>query len=507
MGNTVGKREADSIDGGALLSNGIYSESAQDYDHRTVRKLMLERRIAPFYKGLADMEEIESAAILANLCTDGVRIGSNKSNGHQHGHHSRLTKKRSLEGFQRKRSGSLAIERVLFSMSPDHNEHDKPESDSNATTATARLSVSDLYRNAIECPICFLFYPRNINYSRCCHQPICTECFLQIKRNSTDITSPASCPFCVKPNFGVIYTPPTSAEFYLSPSDDEKLDSSRGSSITPVTCDDVRPDLLRRSQRRLVNASLAPLMNEDELGNSHIVSGSHPGRLDTSNHMLNNNDRSSSSSGTSNRHRRSVTTNNTAYLAAMRTMGVDLEEMMVAEAIRLSLLDQANTNTNDTTTTSNDTSNDSISQATITTTSIIRTNEFIKYTRYTRCTSTNPLDNVIETVVEHNNKSNRLSSSRSLSHSSITLDTDDNDNDHQHIATYPTATSSSLLSLEESTSTPSSKLSSSEDNIHHLHHHTSSTSATEKNDIILSNTATTTSPSSSPSSILHQHDD
>ncbi|ORX72602.1 hypothetical protein DL89DRAFT_79966 [Linderina pennispora] len=39
-----------------------------------------------------------------------------------------------------------------------------------------------LLRRYIECPICFLYYPQNINYTRCCHKPVCTECFVQIKR-------------------------------------------------------------------------------------------------------------------------------------------------------------------------------------------------------------------------------------------------------------------------------------------------------------------------------------
>ena len=39
-----------------------------------------------------------------------------------------------------------------------------------------------LYKDATECPICFLTYPPYLNRTRCCDQPICTECFVQIKR-------------------------------------------------------------------------------------------------------------------------------------------------------------------------------------------------------------------------------------------------------------------------------------------------------------------------------------
>lgn len=88
-----------------------------------------------------------------------------------------------------------------------------------------------LYKDASECPICFLYYPPYLNKTRCCDQPICSECFVQIKRpdphppehqdpsnpSSTPaepqdevqlVSEPAACPFCVQPDFGVTYDPP-----------------------------------------------------------------------------------------------------------------------------------------------------------------------------------------------------------------------------------------------------------------------------------------------------------
>lgn len=95
-----------------------------------------------------------------------------------------------------------------------------------------------LYKDAEECPICFLFYPPYLNKTRCCDQSICSECFVQIKRpdphppehadpkdqpSSTHenseaeeadrddilVSEPAACPFCVQPDFGVTYDPPS----------------------------------------------------------------------------------------------------------------------------------------------------------------------------------------------------------------------------------------------------------------------------------------------------------
>ena len=86
-----------------------------------------------------------------------------------------------------------------------------------------------LYKDASECPICFLYYPPHLNKTRCCDQVICSECFVQIKRPDPHpqhadpsaptpneevsdpeelISEPAACPFCVQPEFGVTFEPP-----------------------------------------------------------------------------------------------------------------------------------------------------------------------------------------------------------------------------------------------------------------------------------------------------------
>ncbi|KIW75954.1 hypothetical protein Z517_10699 [Fonsecaea pedrosoi CBS 271.37] len=92
-----------------------------------------------------------------------------------------------------------------------------------------------LYKDASECPICFLYYPPYLNTTRCCEQPICSECFVQIKRpdphppehEQPDPNAPpvsdaereaqadgllvseiATCPYCKTPDFGITYTPP-----------------------------------------------------------------------------------------------------------------------------------------------------------------------------------------------------------------------------------------------------------------------------------------------------------
>lgn len=56
------------------------------------------------------------------------------------------------------------------------------------------------------------YFPGVLNQARCCLQPICTECFVQIQRvdpaqSVPPSSAPASCPFCVTPQFGVVYQP------------------------------------------------------------------------------------------------------------------------------------------------------------------------------------------------------------------------------------------------------------------------------------------------------------
>lgn len=86
-----------------------------------------------------------------------------------------------------------------------------------------------LYKDASECPICFLYYPPYLNKTRCCDQDICSECFVQIKRpdphlpehqeassqNTGEPPDPdaltseiATCPFCKQPDFGITFEPP-----------------------------------------------------------------------------------------------------------------------------------------------------------------------------------------------------------------------------------------------------------------------------------------------------------
>lgn len=169
-----------------------------------------------------------------------------------------------------------------------------------------------LYRDAQECPICFNYFPR-LNLTRCCHQEICSECFLQIKRpephgpysslpssptehaetsSETLISEPASCPYCMMPQFGV--------QYHSGP---------------VIYTDDIRPDWASK----LAHAK-------------HVIA--RRAAAATALHTA------AFSTATTDR-RCSVRRESASYRPSRRM--AELEEMMIMEAIRLSLQDEAPT--------------------------------------------------------------------------------------------------------------------------------------------------------------------
>ena len=159
MGNSQSKPVQ--VDGGSLKPFGIlYPLAVVDYDQQALRRAIIERRLSPFYLGREDL----------NMKSDSVSsLPSHKS------------------GLSEKPAKSASLKKL------NNNQVD----------------VLKLWHDCVECPICFLYYPKNINYTRCCVQMICTDCFVQIKRN--EMFEAAECPYCCTGDFGVVYSPVISA--------------------------------------------------------------------------------------------------------------------------------------------------------------------------------------------------------------------------------------------------------------------------------------------------------
>ncbi|KAI1861996.1 uncharacterized protein JN550_010627 [Neoarthrinium moseri] len=210
------------VDGGFLVTVGVYTAS-EDFSKPIVRQLQIERRIAPFWRGLDDFKDdwaehqiIAAARGLDIPPADEVpenlvpqpRPAESPSTSLQN--LSSLTVPmgpRTLSAASDKAGpGSNPASSLPSPTSPTPSRMSKPHK-----AIAAALSISSrngsqqdiaprevnlahdpfvngqplevfLYKDGDECPICCLYYPRYLNKTRCCDQFICSECFVQIKR-------------------------------------------------------------------------------------------------------------------------------------------------------------------------------------------------------------------------------------------------------------------------------------------------------------------------------------
>ncbi|PYI06257.1 hypothetical protein BO78DRAFT_121286 [Aspergillus sclerotiicarbonarius CBS 121057] len=270
------------VDGGYLVTQGVYT-GPEDFNKAVVRQLMIERRLAPFWRGLNDFSdswtehqlmaaarglpipppdeippELEyknppKAAEDAKEASDAAAVqylmvpitsrsqsyGSDASQSSTPAHSlpsptSPIASGTSSSPLFRSRAktlASLTTPRHGIQSDPASREIQLPRD----PFVNGQPIEAYLYKDAAECPICFLYYPPYLNRTRCCDQPICSECFVQIKRpdphppehgdanpdsvpteggehpESQDcqlVSEPSACPFCVQPEFGVTYAPP-----------------------------------------------------------------------------------------------------------------------------------------------------------------------------------------------------------------------------------------------------------------------------------------------------------
>lgn len=325
------------VDFGYLTPQGVYS-ATKDWKEDVVTQLIIDRKFAPFYRPLEDYD--------ASWDDDQILAA------------------RKDPPAPAEQDGTAP--RSDAPPPPAKSTHHKRQS---ASKELPRSAEAAIYRDAIECPICFLYYPNNINHSRCCDQAICSECFVQIKRTEPTVThmvsEPACCPFCVQENFGVVYTPPPwrmgiGSEGWAHPTwPDSPKGSQRsfdGSRVRQgkqkrfksydhtdpevVTVDQIHPDweaklaavqaaAARRANRRIIMRQIG-----DRLIPVGITSGRiHPLPVEAAG--------TEGDGGGSRRSRRrqqqQQELNN--FLGNLGFGGRDLEELMMMEAMRLSLLE------------------------------------------------------------------------------------------------------------------------------------------------------------------------
>ncbi|KAH9825529.1 c2h2 zinc finger protein [Teratosphaeria destructans] len=257
----------ESIDGGYLVTLGTYT-GPEDFNKGIVRQLQIERRLAPFWKGLNDHSDTWTEAQLV-AAVRGLpmpapdEIPSYAERSGSHDNQSVGTFDMRVNGltvpitgrshsYQSDASANLSTSYpVSLNTSSSSAALLRGRAKTLASLATGKGGSSTdltpretqlpkdpyvnglpieayLYREAAECPICFLYYPPFLNKTRCCDQAICSECFVQIKRPDPHppeheqpgqprppeeeaemlVSEVAACPFCVQPEFGVTYEPP-----------------------------------------------------------------------------------------------------------------------------------------------------------------------------------------------------------------------------------------------------------------------------------------------------------
>lgn len=235
------------VDGGYLFPmNGLYSrgdkakdlatsqeqlqEESEDFSYHLdlIQQFIVSRRLAPFYLGYNDEESIptekvtlfaganDATALESKTVTDNASSSTTRPKSVSFNvSAANFIKSISSASGTLRRSGSFKQQgnplNAETSSSDLAAETGKNPSHPTSPVSSHRNNHEDKvkpdYSDPVECPICFLLYPKNINYTRCCDHPICTECFIEIRRN-TDDGSSACCPFCVRPEFGVYYNPP-----------------------------------------------------------------------------------------------------------------------------------------------------------------------------------------------------------------------------------------------------------------------------------------------------------
>lgn len=212
------------VDGGYLAPFGTYKLNL-DFDTQVVRTLIVERRLAPFFTPLQDFDELWTPSELVTLvrqlplhALDAAYESNDEDEEDDHKPHRLLNYHKRQE---QKRLHAAMLERVKRKQQDSETEYEEARRKGTDPSLPLTDLLTRLYGNASECPICFLYFPQPLNNSRCCRQPICTECFVQIKRLDphppqdedsenphTLLSEPAKCPYCAMPNFGVTYEPP-----------------------------------------------------------------------------------------------------------------------------------------------------------------------------------------------------------------------------------------------------------------------------------------------------------
>ncbi|KAI5954741.1 SIP5 [Candida theae] len=221
----------ENVDGGYLAPYGTY-KSNLDFDTDIVRSLIVNRELSPFFTPLQDFNESwtddELCILLSQLPLHALEEPTELNGSEEEEEDADSHKIHKSANYYKRQEEKAKLKSLISRMKDIQKDEEQKYIDAkgNSKQIPSRDLLLRLYRNPSECPICFLYYPKHLNVSRCCLQPICTECFVQIKRLDPHpphddpsnhqageqphslISEPASCPYCAMPEFGVTYDAP-----------------------------------------------------------------------------------------------------------------------------------------------------------------------------------------------------------------------------------------------------------------------------------------------------------
>ncbi|KAI1430747.1 hypothetical protein GGR50DRAFT_163965 [Xylaria sp. CBS 124048] len=326
------------VDGGYLVTMGIYTAS-EDFNKPIVRQLQIERKIAPFWRGLDDFnktwaehqiiaaargleippadevpedlipqprppqESIEASPLSLNNLTVplGARTLSSASDRGGSNPGSAIPSPTS-PALPRTTSPLKQPKKALaaaLNLSRNNSQSDIAPREINLPHdpfVNGQAVEVFLYKEGEECPLCLMYYPPYLNRTRCCCQLICSECFVQIKRpdphfpdhhgdapstetppadpedQDAELTmEPAKCPYCTQSDFGVTYDPPAfrrGLAYAFSPSSLGAMSTARSSSsslnssLSPTATNSGRPT---RNRAQSVSANAPGVITADRI--------------------------------------------------------------------------------------------------------------------------------------------------------------------------------------------------------------------------------------------------
>ncbi|GAA5859274.1 hypothetical protein JCM1840_003828 [Sporobolomyces johnsonii] len=376
------------VDGGFLEPQSLLYAHVE-YHRPTVHKLILDRKLSPFFLGLNDFED--------DWDTDRIVVALGEAE--------QQATQNLKDAYTAASEAADEAEAAQLNCPPGTRKHKEAVQTVNAAVMhrerlaevikmrekrgggglqwSSKTDQAKLYQGrAVECPICFLYYPPSMVHTRCCDQPICTECFVQIKRADATPThlesEPAACPFCMEPNFGCVYPKPTRPTVQASASGGSGSSMDGGPAAQPkprrksfahtekevVTTDMIHPDweakleamkatVARRANRRIVFRQVGDRLIPVGITSGRTGDGANATMSTTTlppNFLSqiaaaidsSNENGTGRSSRRGSRGRRRGGNDDVAHLLESLGLGggPDLEEMMIQEAMRLSQLDE-----------------------------------------------------------------------------------------------------------------------------------------------------------------------